>query len=359
MNFYFQFITLLIFILATVGCTSPSNEVYSVPSVDYKVPTAYANKPTNEGPQVVLPKDGLPHDAPVEWWYFNGHVSDAQGNEFSYHFTVFQTQQDLDGSYPQLFHVSWHDHQAGTVFHSEKSFQQYDDLPENYIDFRVAAWQMKETKDKFVLYFDVQDYSVELNLSKSKKPIMHDGTGFVDMKEAGQTYYYTYSSLDAYGHITNIDTQTKITGTSWMDHQWGDFLENLEIGWDWFSIHLDNGHELMIAYVRNTSTNEFITSYGTYIDLDGNSQHLRSETFTLEAMQDWQSPITLSNYPVKWKLGIPVLDLTLSISAVTEDSEFSPDSELVFSYWEGSTKISGTIESKPISGYGFMELVGY
>ncbi len=33
-------------------------------------------------PQVKLPQDELPHDVPVEWWYYSGHFADAQGRRY-------------------------------------------------------------------------------------------------------------------------------------------------------------------------------------------------------------------------------------------------------------------------------------
>ena len=33
---------------------------------------------------VVLPQDNGPHDFIVEWWYFNGHLYDTKGREYSY-----------------------------------------------------------------------------------------------------------------------------------------------------------------------------------------------------------------------------------------------------------------------------------
>ena len=351
-------IILPISLLVAFGCIA-SNDQSVIPGIAQESPPLINNITSNSIQPVELPKDSLHHNTPIEWWYFNGHLTDSEGNQFSYHFTVFQTEQDLDGSYPQLFHLSWHDHQTRNVYHSEKTFQQYGELPKDYINFRVAAWQMTETEEQFILYFDIPDSTIELYLNKTKQPILHDGTGFVDMKEAGQTYYYTYSSLQASGKITSANKQVAISGTSWMDHQWGDFLDNQSIGWDWFSLHLDNNQELMIAYVRNSDTQNYITSYGTFIDEAGNSTHLDPEDFILESSEYWFSKASSSKYPIKWNLHVTDLDLKLEITAVTPDSEFFPESQSVTPYWEGSTLINGSYDDLPVSGYGFMELVGY
>ena len=33
---------------------------------------------------IVLPKDNGPHDFIIEWWYFNGHLYDKGGKEYSF-----------------------------------------------------------------------------------------------------------------------------------------------------------------------------------------------------------------------------------------------------------------------------------
>ena len=147
---------------------SPSNEkVREVAefAVTYLVEDRWTSGVMTLRQPVELPKDSLHHNTPIEWWYFNGHLTDSEENQFSYHFTVFQTEQDLDDSYPQLFHLSWHDHQTRNVYHSEKTFQQYGELPKDYINFRVAAWQMTETEEQFILYFDIPDSTCSGNTS--------------------------------------------------------------------------------------------------------------------------------------------------------------------------------------------------
>ncbi|MQG08150.1 MAG: lipocalin family protein, partial [SAR202 cluster bacterium] len=73
----------------------------------------------------------------------------------------------------------------------------------------------------------------------------------------------------------------------------------------------------------------------------------------------WFSKASTSEYPIKWNLHVTDLNLKLEITAVTPDSEFFPESQSVSPYWEGSTLINGNYDDIPVSGYGFMELVGY
>ena len=95
-------IILPISLLVAFGCTASNNQLI-IPDIAQESQPVINNITSNSIQPVELPKDSLHHNTPIEWWYFNGHLADSEGNQFSYHFTVFQTEQDLDDSYPQLF----------------------------------------------------------------------------------------------------------------------------------------------------------------------------------------------------------------------------------------------------------------
>src|SRR5436190_2792539 len=49
---------------------------------------------------VVLPRDGLPHDALTEWWYFTGHLQSDDQQRYGFEFTIFQVRrQDAPAGY--------------------------------------------------------------------------------------------------------------------------------------------------------------------------------------------------------------------------------------------------------------------
>jgi predicted secreted hydrolase len=43
-------------------------------------------------PRVAFPQDEGPHGDPIEWWYFNGLLTDDRSNEYSYHYVTFQSR---------------------------------------------------------------------------------------------------------------------------------------------------------------------------------------------------------------------------------------------------------------------------
>ncbi|QJS99803.1 hypothetical protein G9272_05415 [Streptomyces asoensis] len=55
----------------------------------------------------------------------------------------------------------------------------------------------------------------------------------------------------------------KVTGLSWGDHPWGDNDFTIGAGWDWFSVHLTDGRQYMLYFVRDTS-GEIVETIGTH-----------------------------------------------------------------------------------------------
>jgi predicted secreted hydrolase len=66
----------------------------------------------------------------------------------------------------------------------------------------------------------------------------------------------------------------------------------------------------------------------------------------------WTSPKTSARYPVRWRIAIPGMKLTLLCAAAI------PDQELVDSqgptYWEGAVTYTGSA-----GGVGYLEMTGY
>ena len=65
-----------------------------------------------------------------------------------------------------------------------------------------------------------------------------------------------------------------------MDHEWFTHqLEENQQGWDWFSIQLDNGSELMLFELRRKDGAIDPHSAGTYVDAQGRSRRLTAARF--------------------------------------------------------------------------------
>ena len=306
---------------------------------------------------VQLPHDEGIHASPLEWWYFNGHVAAEDGREFSYHFVTFQSV--LEGGFtPRLAQLSFADHDKGLHLTAE-----HPDLPllaatSREFDLTIANWHMSGDGQKYRLSFEIGDYVVDLEADSRKPAVLHDDTGFVDLGIAGKTYYYSRTDLQTTGTVSVSADPLPVTGTTWFDHQWGNF-SIAPIGWDWLSLNLDDGSDIMISVVWEQESLDHIATYGTFVPPDSDPIHLPADDISLEPTGSWTSPDTGGVYPMGWKLNVDSLDLTLDLDPVIESSEFHISEFIPVIYWEGAIAASGTREGSPVSGKGFVEMVGY
>jgi predicted secreted hydrolase len=162
------------------------------------------------------------------------------------------------------------------------------------------------------------------------------------------------------GELTIDGKKEKIRGLTWMDHEFGsNQLREDQVGWDWFSIQLDNQTELMLYLIRHKDGSPDPYSSGTLVKSDGTTKHLPLKDFRVEALERWKSPKSGASYPMKWKVTIPAEDIALEIAPAFQDQELVTNRSTRVTYWEGAAKIRGNVQGKPVSGNGYVEMTGY
>jgi predicted secreted hydrolase len=304
-----------------------------------------------------LPEDEGPHDAGIEWWYFNGHLADGAGDRYSFHFVTFQRAVGA-GAIAQLFQLSWSDHAKGLYLTGEKAGLAAAARSPGRFDFQNSGWSIRGDGLDYALAFDTKGYSVALTATSLKPAALHQGNGLVSLGPAGYTYYYSRARLDVSGSL-DIDGQPReVTGTAWMDHQWGE-ISSQQVGWDWMSLQFDDGSELMAALVWDPDGHRPFAGYGTHIAPDGAVRHLEPEDIRLTPTGSWTSPATGVVYPMGWEFSVGSLALDLALIPVLRDAEFAGSRFVPAAYWEGAVSVEGTARGTAVSGEGFVELVGY
>ena len=168
------------------------------------------------------------------------------------------------------------------------------------------------------------------------------------------SYYYSITDYETTGKISIDKTVYEVTGNSWYDHEWssGVLPENV-IGWDWFSINLNEGSQLMIYQLRNINDVPTPYSAGTFIDANNKVINLNQDQFQLKPIKYWESESTKINYPLEWEIEIPELGINLLTVPKINKQEFN--SSII--YWEGAIDVANS--SNDSLGEGYMELTGY
>ena len=306
---------------------------------------------------VRLPHDEGVHLSPLEWWYFNGHLVSADGRKFSYHFVTFQSVLDA-GLTPRVVQLTWADHSKNLHLTGEQASLSLTEASSGRFDLSANDWHMSGDGQTYELSFQVGDYEIELEANSEKPAVLHHGTGLVDLGIAGKTYYYSRTRLETTGAVSISGVPHAVAGNAWMDHQWGDFTI-ANIGWDWLSLNLDDGSDLMVSVVWEQKDGAHIATYGTYVPLDSTPVHLPGDDISLEPTGTWTSPETEGVYPMGWTLRIDSLGLELALVPVIEESEYAISEIIPVVYWEGSVAATGNKDDAAVSGNGFVEMVGY
>ncbi len=179
--------------------------------------TVTTNVQSSPEPLVILPNDEAPHDSGIEWWYFNGLFTDDLGQEYSYHYVTFQSQE-VNSAVPHLLQASLGVHSAERHLIGEKIILSSLDPDAVGVDVTIDGWEMLGDGEFYNLKFTLDEYTLDLKTIPTRPPILHQG-GLVNLGPAGDTFYYTRTRLDTTGSININGEQRSITGVSWMDHQ--------------------------------------------------------------------------------------------------------------------------------------------
>ena len=306
---------------------------------------------------VSLPGDEGAHLTPIEWWYFNGLLTDDTGGDYSFHYVTFQSVLP-SGFTPRLLQLSWADHEKEVYLTDERPELPLLEATKSAFSFQVNDWSMAGDGTDYSMTFDTGGYSVALQAVSNKPATLHQGKGLVDLGRAGESYYYSRTRLATTGTLTVGEEQRQVTGLAWMDHQWGDF-SIAPVGWDWMSLQLDDGSDLMISMVWDSTDHQPINSYGTYVPPNGQPRNISGENISLTATGSWTSAVTGTTFPVGWNLEVESLNLSLTLTPALLDSEFQGSKYVPPAYWEGSVHVNGTQNGQTVTGNGFVELVGY
>ncbi len=322
-----------------------------------------------------FPNDHASHDDfKTEWWYYTGHLSGREENQkFGFELTFFrsgmntanqvQSRWKVDNVY--LAHFAVTDPGRKSFF-----FQSRTNRPglatggADQQKYRVwnGGWTAQLDNNAHILKATTPEYGIDLKLVSAKPPALHGKNG-VSQKASCKgcaSHYYSMSRLQATGTIIRDGKPIPVTGLVWMDHEFGsNQLTREQVGWDWFSIQLDDNTEIMLYVMRVKSGGFDVNSSGTIIGADGSTQHLSLSDYKIDVLNQWKSPSTSATYPAQWHISIPGRRVELTVEPLLNNQELVGEQAGGITYWEGACKTIGTVNDKPINGQAYVELTGY
>lgn len=308
----------------------------------------------------------------TEWWYYTGNLLTEDGRHFGYQLTFFRRaisdQFEISSTSEWASNQIYLAHFAVTDTSSNQHYV-FDQISRGSAGLAGTAvdplfsiwlkdWQIVQLEDNvYRMKAGSDDVEINFILTDLKGISFHGDAGLSQKgSEIGNaSYYFSQTRLETMGTIRISNEEFNVKGFSWMDHEFGtSTLGSNQIGWDWFSIQLDNNTEINLFQIRQEdgSISEF--SSGTIIYPDVKTENLENDEFKIEVLETWQTSDQIK-YPNKWDINIEQMNLKMEITPVIDDQEMN----LFFRYWEGAVRINGTFNGQDISGYGYVELTGY
>jgi predicted secreted hydrolase len=306
----------------------------------------------------------------TEWWYFTGNLQAADGSRFGYELTFFRrglSPQAIERSSTwasnEIFmaHFAVTDGKGGQFYAYQRFSRAGDALAGAIVDPLAKIWledwsAQQSDMTHWKLSASIEKAKIVLDLTDLTGAVLQGDQGLSRKSKDNASYYYSLPRIQSNGKITIAGKVYQVDGLSWMDHEFStSALASDQIGWDWFSIQLDNQTEVMLYLLRKADGSIDSYSGGSYIDPDGKVTTLALSDFQVKPTGSWVSPHSQATYPLGWIFSIPSKGIELTISPLIPDQELN----LSFVYWEGAVDIQGTMGGESVSGHGYVELTGY
>ncbi len=351
---------LCVFVLALGFSNAYANTVYTQakPNYVWKFPTDHGSHPQYK----------------TEWWYYVGHLKDAQGRKYGFQLTFFRVGLDPDADNPSAFtardiyfsHFAVTDLSAHKFWYAEKMNRPGPGLAgasRNKLHLWNEDWQAWREGHGHHLKAQADPYGIDLMVRSPIAPVLQGLKGYSRKGSSPEnsSLYYSFPLLFAEGQIQVGEDSRKVRGKAWMDHEFfsGD-MDPAAAGWNWFGLQLSDNSELMIYLMRQKDGSFSPASSGTWTNSAGKSVHLKSGDLSTKILETWKSPHTGAVYPIKWEIKIPSLGTRLEVTASLQDQELNTTQSTRIVYWEGAVQVTGTNKAKKkIEGEGYMESTGY
>ena len=318
-----------------------------------------------EGSIISFPSDEGRHPGePIEWWYTAGHLTgDNSGTAYSFMLTYFYyPAYGYDGF--RILNVS---NEETGMFYSETAAVNYNIMAEDSLNIQAVTmggnsefWLNKTGSDnsaipfEYIISAESDRNKLDLEYESLKPPLILGETGYFQQGISSYTYYYSLTESLVTGTLSIDGTSEPVSGTAWVDRQYGTFNPLTEEDYEWFYVQLSNDMDINSynLFTQDRKLPDTATYRHMSVYVDTVTQYTTHD-FEIERLAFNYMPDSIMCYSSKWRLTSTVNNIDLIITSNHNNSEV----QLPFRFFEGTTHVTGTVNGEEVTGIGFAELL--
>ncbi len=201
----------------------------------------------------------------------------------------------------------------------------------------------------------------DLTFSQQGRPFYVFGTGIepsaTEQSLEKDNYYFSFTRLAAKGTITIDGEEFEVSGTTWMDHEYGYFGggdSSDRVRWLLQDMQLDNGYSISNAGIigegYKPEIGVTVDSYATIQDDEGHLYYVATKVTPVGEL--WTSPTSGNSYAQQFRVEIPSFGADITVSTMLQDQEFALPTASVY---EGIAHAEGTLLGSPVKGDSWIE----
>jgi predicted secreted hydrolase len=172
----------------------------------------------------------------------------------------------------------------------------------------------------------------------------------------GLSYYYYAPTMALTGTITAGAETHQVTGSAWLEHQWGNYstADPEAYRWRWGSVRFDDGGGINWRQWERGPDNEPVYHLNHFAihTADGRVSYGHGRDFTYEVLETWVSPRTGHQFGLYALLHTPLG--TFHVSPIVPDQEIEI-AGLTEPLWEGALEVRRDDSNGELVGRMYME----
>ncbi|MCH4810072.1 lipocalin-like domain-containing protein [Vreelandella neptunia] len=386
-----RWLLVLIATLLLYGCSDEDHTTTTSPGFAGLGQDADGFQHATPNQSLTFPADHSAHpDYRIEWWYLTANLEDTAGEPLGLQWTLFRQAlmppSERPAPTPWAADQLWmahmaisqgEQHEVTERFGRSHSQAELSAPQESQAGVMTAPfhawlddWQLKASEEVGSTNFSpltLTAYSGEgesrfgysLTLTAEGPLVLHGDQGFSQKAANGQgSMYYSQPFWQIEGDVT-LNGETKaVSGRGWLDREWSSqLLDARQSGWDWLSLHFNDGHKLMAFQLRgggDDTDQEQGADYrsGTWITPQGDTTPLSNTDIIMTPLAT--SMVAGRDVPTRWRLEVPSEGVDINIEAPYANRWMTTS----VPYWEGEVNINDRASGEPL-GKGYLEMTGY